>query len=427
MPRSSSASCAPATAWRRRCGPTTSPESCSRCSGWPRPRPRGACRSTPTPSRRRPRCRSPWPRRPPTSIALSAHKLGGPKGVGCLLVRDAGAHAATDVGWGTGARAALRHRERAGSGRVCRGARGHPSRGGLTGSPAHRLEEALRGQHHGGLAPELRGCRVTSWRSSRASAPTCSCSRSTAPAMPSRRARPAPRGDAEPSHVLIAQGMSPQDARSVVRVSLGLAHDGGRGRRLHHGVPRLCRAVAGRCAARDRGRGLIARVLRRHRRARPVAASRRLGRPRCRRWRGREQRLRRRDPDRARGWRAATSPWRGTARSAARTATAAAELACALAEGRSLLDAARIGMLRPRGGARAARSAIATASLLAVDALHAALATALHAASLPVAEGRVAVAMSGGVDSAVTLLKAVEAGLEPVGRHPAAVDRPRCA
>ena len=32
-------------------------------------------------------------------------------------------------------------------------------------------------------------------------------------------------GDAEPSHVLIAQGMSAQDSRSVVRVSLGLQHD----------------------------------------------------------------------------------------------------------------------------------------------------------------------------------------------------------
>ena len=30
-------------------------------------------------------------------------------------------------------------------------------------------------------------------------------------------------GDAEPSHVLTAQGMSAQDSRSVVRISLGLA------------------------------------------------------------------------------------------------------------------------------------------------------------------------------------------------------------
>jgi cysteine desulfurase len=28
-------------------------------------------------------------------------------------------------------------------------------------------------------------------------------------------------GDAEPSHVLVAQGMSPEAARSVIRVSLG--------------------------------------------------------------------------------------------------------------------------------------------------------------------------------------------------------------
>jgi tRNA-specific 2-thiouridylase len=95
-------------------------------------------------------------------------------------------------------------------------------------------------------------------------------------------------------------------------------------------------------------------------------------------------------------------------------ATAAAEVACSLAEGREPLDAARIGLsdleqaLQPGAGNR-------DCVALAADALHAALATALAAASLPVAEGRVAVAMSGGVDSAVALLKAVEAGLEPVG------------
>jgi tRNA-uridine 2-sulfurtransferase len=95
-------------------------------------------------------------------------------------------------------------------------------------------------------------------------------------------------------------------------------------------------------------------------------------------------------------------------------ATAAAELVCELAEGRDLLDAARIGVsdlehvLAP---GEPNRDCVA----LAADALHAALATALQSASLPVAEGRVAVAMSGGVDSAVALLKAVDAGLEPVG------------
>ena len=52
---------------------------------------------------------------------------------------------------------------------------------------------------------------------------------------------------------------------------------------------------------------------------------------------------------------------------------------------------------------------------MAVDALHAAIAAALEDARLRPADGRIAVAMSGGVDSAVALLKAVEAGMEPVG------------
>ncbi len=94
--------------------------------------------------------------------------------------------------------------------------------------------------------------------------------------------------------------------------------------------------------------------------------------------------------------------------------TAAAELACRLAEGRDLLAAATIGCseleaeLAPPEGSRACVA-------VAVDALHAALAAAVARAEVPAAEGRVAVAMSGGVDSAVALLKAVEAGLEPVG------------
>jgi tRNA-uridine 2-sulfurtransferase len=95
-------------------------------------------------------------------------------------------------------------------------------------------------------------------------------------------------------------------------------------------------------------------------------------------------------------------------------ATAAAELSCRLAEGRDLLGAATIGAgeleaeLAPPAGNRGCVA-------LAADALHEALAAALAAAALPRTEGRVAVAMSGGVDSAVALLKAVEAGLQPVG------------
>jgi tRNA-specific 2-thiouridylase len=95
-------------------------------------------------------------------------------------------------------------------------------------------------------------------------------------------------------------------------------------------------------------------------------------------------------------------------------ATAAAALACELAEGRSLLDAACLGAgeletaLRPGDHNRECVA-------LAADALHAALARAVGAAALPADERRVAVAMSGGVDSAVALLKALESGMRPVG------------
>jgi len=95
-------------------------------------------------------------------------------------------------------------------------------------------------------------------------------------------------------------------------------------------------------------------------------------------------------------------------------ATAAAALACERAEGRHLLEAARIGAASLEEELRPAdhnRECVA----LAADALHGAIARALADGSLPVADDRVAVAMSGGVDSAVALLKAVEAGLEPVG------------
>ena len=95
-------------------------------------------------------------------------------------------------------------------------------------------------------------------------------------------------------------------------------------------------------------------------------------------------------------------------------ATAAAALACELVEGRSLLDAATVGAgeletsLRPGDHNR-------DCVALAADALHAALARAVYATTVAGDDRRVAVAMSGGVDSAVALLKALEAGLRPVG------------
>jgi tRNA-specific 2-thiouridylase len=95
-------------------------------------------------------------------------------------------------------------------------------------------------------------------------------------------------------------------------------------------------------------------------------------------------------------------------------ATAAASLACRLSEGRDLLGAATIGVgeleseLRPDPHNRECVA-------LAADALHGAIARAFDRERMPVRADRVAVAMSGGVDSAVALLKTLEAGLRPVG------------
>jgi tRNA-specific 2-thiouridylase len=95
-------------------------------------------------------------------------------------------------------------------------------------------------------------------------------------------------------------------------------------------------------------------------------------------------------------------------------ATAAAELACRLAEGRDLLDAARVGR-RDLDDGIAPPEAARVCTALAVDALHAALAAAVAGARLEAAPGRTVVAMSGGVDSAVALTKAITAGMTPVG------------
>jgi tRNA-specific 2-thiouridylase len=95
------------------------------------------------------------------------------------------------------------------------------------------------------------------------------------------------------------------------------------------------------------------------------------------------------------------------------SAIAAGSAAVALVERRPLLEAARVGagqIARELGGLSPAKH---HAAELAADALHRALGQAARAqALLPVATGRLAVAMSGGVDSAVA---AVLAGSRAVG------------
>jgi cysteine desulfurase len=154
------------------------------------------------------------------SLALSAHKLGGPKGVGCLLARDPGR--IRPLVWGGGQERGLRSGTENIAGAVgfaaalaaTRVADDH--RAALRG----RLEAALQGEtvvvsagaerllgHLLALVPGIRAelLVLALDREGYAVAAGSACA----------------AGDAEPSHVLVAQGMSARDARSVVRVSLG--------------------------------------------------------------------------------------------------------------------------------------------------------------------------------------------------------------
>jgi cysteine desulfurase len=155
------------------------------------------------------------------SLALSAHKLGGPKGVGCLVVRTPGRMA--PLVWGGGQEHGLRSGTENVPGAVGFAAALAAVRGAGDGRSAlrARLESALAGHitvvsagaqrlpgHLLALVPGIRADLLVLAldREGFAVAAGSACA----------------AGDAEPSHVLIAQGMSATDSRSVVRVSLGL-------------------------------------------------------------------------------------------------------------------------------------------------------------------------------------------------------------
>jgi tRNA-uridine 2-sulfurtransferase len=106
-----------------------------------------------------------------------------------------------------------------------------------------------------------------------------------------------------------------------------------------------------------------------------------------------------RDPPRALPW-AAMAPVEVVGDSARGDAWAAARL---LVDGDRIVEVDAPGMTRPLEGLTLLEAAAIPGEMLAADALANALAQVFHAKPSP---GRVAVAMSGGVDSAVTLLRA---------------------
>ncbi len=155
------------------------------------------------------------------TLALSAHKLGGPKGVGCLVVRTP-ARVAPLV-WGGGQEHGLRSGTENVAGAVGFAAALAAMRGAADGRAAlrDRLQTALAG-HATAVsagAPRLPGHLLALVAGIRADLLVLALDREGyAVAAGSACAA----GDAEPSHVLTAQGVSVQDTRSVVRISLGL-------------------------------------------------------------------------------------------------------------------------------------------------------------------------------------------------------------
>ena len=154
------------------------------------------------------------------TLALSAHKLGGPKGVGCLVAREP--RRIPPLVWGGGQERGLRSGTENIPGAVGFAAALAATRAAEDRRAAmrDRLEAALAGDIAvvSAGAERLPGHLLTLVTGIRAELLVLALDREGyAVAAGSACAA----GDAEPSHVLVAQGMSARDARSVVRVSLG--------------------------------------------------------------------------------------------------------------------------------------------------------------------------------------------------------------
>jgi cysteine desulfurase len=156
------------------------------------------------------------------TMALSAHKLHGPKGVGCLLARDPGV--VPPLIWGGG----QEHGRRSGTENVA-GVVGFAASLAAARAAVDRRRE-LRDRLESSLpdgvvvvsadAPRLPGHSLLLVGGVRAELAVLALDREGyAVAAGSACAS----GESEPSHVLVAQGLSAQDARSVIRVSLGVA------------------------------------------------------------------------------------------------------------------------------------------------------------------------------------------------------------
>ena len=157
-------------------------------------------------------------------VSLSAHKFGAPKGIGALFVRQG-------VAWTRWMQGGNQERARRGGTVNVPGAAGMAAAIGCAKSMELSSIQGLRDRLEGRILARIPGSRVLGARLERIPNTSCiclpGCDSSTLLDRLDARGYAVASGSAcstgvtEPSHVLVAMGMSPEDAHATLRISLG--------------------------------------------------------------------------------------------------------------------------------------------------------------------------------------------------------------
>jgi cysteine desulfurase len=149
-------------------------------------------------------------------LSLSAHKLGGPTGIGALIVRSGAPLAADRLGGGQ------ESWRRAGTenvaGIVGFGAAAEASRGGLAPALRDRLEAGLAGKVHGAAAPRLPNTSCISMPGVKAETQVMALDLAGVGVSAGSACS---SGKVSRSAVLAAMGTDPVEAETAIRISCG--------------------------------------------------------------------------------------------------------------------------------------------------------------------------------------------------------------